>query len=66
MDVSTVRQRVLRFVSSDSGSRPPLLVQIHTSRQKCIANSSHCVEKQHLVAENLLYQILLLCSLYLL
>ena len=28
-----------------------------------LANGGDCVEKQHFVAENLLYQIVLLCSL---
>lgn len=32
--------------------------------QKCIANDGDSVEKQHVVAENLLYQAKLLCSLY--
>jgi len=34
--------------------------------QKCIANGGDYVEKYCFVAENLLYQIVLLCSLYLL
>jgi len=33
---------------------------------KCIANGGDCVEKQCFVAANLLYQLLLLCSLFLL
>jgi len=32
---------------------------------KCIPNGSDSVEKQHFVAENVLHQIGLLCSLYL-
>jgi len=34
--------------------------------QKCIANGNEYVKKQCFVAKNLLYQIALLCSLYLL
>jgi hypothetical protein len=34
--------------------------------QKCIANGGDYVEKQCFVAKNLFYQIVLLCSLYLL
>ena len=34
--------------------------------QKCVANGDDYIEKKCFVAENLLYQILLLCSLYLL
>jgi len=34
--------------------------------RKCIANGSDYVGKQNFVAQNLLYQIALLCSLYLL
>ena len=34
--------------------------------QKCIATGGDCVEKQCFVAEHTLYQIVLLCSLYLL
>jgi len=34
--------------------------------RKCIANGGDYVEKQCFVAKNLLYQIVLLCSLYLL
>ena len=34
--------------------------------QKCRANSGDCVEKQCFVVENLLYQIVSLCSLHLL
>ena len=34
--------------------------------QKCIAHGSDYVEKQCFIAENLLYQIVSLCSLYLL
>lgn len=33
---------------------------------KCTANGGECVEKQFFLAENFLYQIMLLCSLYLL
>ena len=33
---------------------------------KCTASGSDCVKKQHFVADNLLYQMVLLCSLYLL
>ena len=60
--------------SGDSDSEPPPLVQIFTSAacrlfhcwQKCIANGGDCVEKECFVAENLFYQTVLLCSLYLL
>ena len=34
--------------------------------QKCIANGHVCIKKWYFVAENLLYQTVLLCSLYLL
>ena len=34
--------------------------------RKCIANSGYYVEKYRFVAKNLLYQIVLLCSFYLL
>ena len=34
--------------------------------QKCVANGSYYVEKECSEARNLLYQIVLLCSLYLL
>ena len=34
--------------------------------QKCIANDGDYVEKSWFVAENILYQMVLLCSLYLL
>ena len=33
---------------------------------KYIANGSDCVEKECFIAENLLYQVVLLCTLYLL
>lgn len=33
---------------------------------KCTASGGNYVEKQHLVAENLVYQIMLSCCLYLL
>ena len=39
---------------------------IKTKKEKCLANSGDYVEKQCFVAENLLYQILLLSSFYLL
>jgi len=32
--------------------------------KKCITNGGDCVEKQHFVAENLLYQTALLCFSY--
>jgi len=32
--------------------------------QKCIANGGDYIEKQHFVAVNLLFQVVLLCSLY--
>ena len=71
MDVSTVRQRVVHFSSGDSG--PSLLVQtnksVHHSLFIAGENAQIVVvtdEKPHLVAEILLYQIVLLCFLYLL
>ena len=73
MDVSTVRQWVVCFSSSNSDSVSAPLVQISMSRA-CrllfIAGEVAqvmvvTVEKQRFVAENLLYQIVLLYSFYL-
>jgi len=72
VDVSTLRPWVVCSISGNSES--PLLVHILTSvtckflfiaGEKCIANGDDYVEKQCFVAGNLLYQIVLLCSLYL-
>ena len=73
VDVSTVRQWVVCFSSSNSDSVSAPLVQISMSRA-CrllfIAGEVAqvmvvTVEKQRFVAENLLYQIVLLYSFYL-
>ena len=74
VDVSTMRQWVVHF-SSGKMSRVPdsradffehgMQDLIH-HRWKYISNGGDCVEKQCFVAENLLYQIALLCSFYLL
>ena len=73
--VSTEGRWVAHFRGGNSGSGPPLLVQIffvHRVQafahcwQKCVANGGDYVEKQCFVAENLFYQIVPLCSLYLL
>ena len=72
MGVSTVRQWVVHLSSADSGS--PQLVQVLTGiafRLLFITDENAypmvvTVEKQSFVAENLLYQKVLLCSLYLL
>ena len=70
-----VKWWVVCFSSGDSDSVSPLLVQISSctacrllfiTSKKSIANDCVCVEKILSAAENLLYQILLLCSLYLL
>ena len=77
-DVSTVRWWVVCFSSSGnnvkdkshSGHRADfykcsMQVLVHCW-QKCIVNGGDCVEKHRFVAENLLSQIELFCSLYLL
>ena len=73
VDVSTVMQWVLHFSSGDSsrGSHPVVMtfykhgMQALTHRcQKYIANGGDSVEKIGFVAENLFYQIVLLCCLY--
>ena len=73
VNVITVRQWVVRVSSGESGNGSPLLVQIFM-RTACRllfitgenANGGDYVEIQCFVAENLLHQIVLLCSLYLL
>ena len=72
VDVSTVRWWVMCFSSDDTDSGSLLLVQIFTSMSdsfcslwlKCIANDDCCAENYCIVAENFLYQIVFLCSLY--
>ena len=71
VDVSTVRLWVVHFSSGNTDSGLPLLVQIFMNAalylwQKSIANSGGHVKKRCFVAENLLYQTVLFCSLYLL
>jgi len=73
MDVGTVRQRVVHF---SSGMKDKPCFRCHadflqtqhagpcSSPEKCIANSGDYVDKECFVAENFLYQILLLGSLY--
>jgi len=76
--VRTVRQWVVYFSSGDNGMKnKPYLecscrlydcsmqVPVYYC-QKCTANGGDYVEKQCFVAETLLYQIVLLCSLHLL
>ena len=71
VDVSTVRWWVVRFSRRDSNSGSPLLVQIVviaacsscSSLVKSIANSGDYVGKKYFIAENFLYQTVLLCSL---
>jgi len=56
---------VVLFSNGDSGS--PLLEQIVTSMaRRLMFNTGENVEKHCFEAENLLYQVVLLCSLYLL
>jgi len=80
VDVSSVRWWVVHFSIDDGNSGSPLLVQFFyfyflnksgmqalvNSWWKCIANGGDCIERLCFVAENFLYQIVLLCSLYLL
>ena len=74
MDGSTVRWWVMCFSSGDRSSGLPLLVQIFMSMLcrlfsllgKNVQVMVVTVEKWGLVAENMLYQIVFLCSLYLL
>ena len=74
MDASTMRQWVVRFSSGNGDSGSPPLAQVLTSavcRLLFIVGENAqlmvvTVEKQCCVAENLLYQVALLCSLYLL
>ena len=75
MGVSTVRWWVVHFSSGDSNSGAPLLVQMitNTACRLCsntmgnwTTNGGDYVEKKHYVAENLLYQRVLLGPLYLL
>ena len=74
VDVSTVRQWVMRFSIDDSNSGSPLLVQVLMStvcRLLFITDKNAqlmvvTVEKHCFVAENLLYRVVLLCSLCLL
>jgi len=71
VDVSTVKQWVVHFSSGDSDSMSPLLVQIFTSlahRLLFITGDNAqlmvvTVLKRCFVAENLLYLVVLLCSL---
>jgi len=79
VDVSTVRWWVVQFsydaiiapvkqLVNPTGSdfcKSGIQALVHYW-QKCIANSVDYVEKQCFVAESLLYQMVLLCSLYLL
>ena len=60
VDVSTVKQWVVHFSNGDS-----MHALVHTWH-KCIVNSGDYVEKQCVVAKNLLHQTMLLYSLYLL
>ena len=73
--VSTVRWWVVHFSSGDSNSGAPLLVQMITNTAcrlcsntmgNCTTNGGDYVEKKRYVAENLLYQRVLLGPLYLL
>ena len=76
LDVSIVRSWVAHFNSGDSNVKSHVS-DIHADVykhgmwtlfyywQKCIANNGDSVEK-HFVADDLLYQLVLLCSLYLL
>jgi len=69
---------VVRFSSGDSDVKDKSHLDGHVDfyehgmqplvhhSQKCLANSGDCVEKQCFVAENLLSQVVLLCSSYLL
>jgi len=77
VDVSSVRQQVVRVSSGNSDCGSSWLMQIVTSTacghawlvrgwKRCIANGGDCTEKEHFVAENVLYQMVLLCSFYLL
>ena len=57
------------FSSGDSNNGSPLLVLIVMSMELGLlftADGHAYVEEQHFVSENLLYQIMLLCSLYML
>jgi len=65
-DVSTVRQGAVQVSSGNSNGGSLLLVHIFHRWQKCIANGGAYVERKCFVAESLLYQMELLCSLYLL
>ena len=64
---------MVRFISDDSNSGAPLLVQVVMSmafRLSFIAGENArlmvvTAEKECFVAENMLYQIVLWCSLYL-
>ena len=75
VDVSTTRWWVVRFSSGDSNSGSPPLAQsclrvniqafVHCW-QKCTFNSGDYVEKYCFVTNNFLYQLMVLCSFYLL
>ena len=73
VDVSTVKQWVAHFSSGDSTSRSPLLVQVFTSVACGLlftagenAQLMVVTVLKTSIAGNVLYQIVLLCSLYLL
>ena len=72
MDVSTVRWWVVHFSSGGSGSYSLMWIVTSTACRFLFIGGDSAqlmvvtAEEQCFVAENLLYQLVLLCSLYLL